>query len=375
MTAEIIDSDIKPKHLKESANTRYPVTVVVPAHNEGDQIALTLESLLDQGLGADDEIIVISDNSSDDTVKIAQTYPVTVMETIGNKAKKAGALNQVLVEILKSDRPDTDFLMVMDADTVLCDNFILLAMAYFRPEMGAVCGSYGARPTPGLLPLLQSMEYVAEKRRVMRRGGIVHVLSGTATLVPLGVLRQVQAVRGIAFPGRPGEVYSTLSITEDYELTLAIQILGYVPASSDHMFTVTDVMTTWHDLINQRVRWQRGTVETLMVYGLSKVTWKPWVRQVAIYALSLLPLFLVVLYGMSYDRYGVRGIFTVTPWLLFTPFVIVSQLVCGWKAGGKARLLTLCIIPNLIYETIRSVIYWYALFLVFRGGENEWIEN
>ena len=47
--------------------------IVIPAHNEGDILALTLDSLLNQHYPAY-QIIVVDDNSSDNTAEVLATY-------------------------------------------------------------------------------------------------------------------------------------------------------------------------------------------------------------------------------------------------------------------------------------------------------------
>lgn len=57
--------------------------VIIPAHNEGQRIARTLNSLREQTRQAD-AVIVAADNCTDDTVSIALAEGVTVMETTNN---------------------------------------------------------------------------------------------------------------------------------------------------------------------------------------------------------------------------------------------------------------------------------------------------
>ena len=47
--------------------------IVIPAHNEGDILALTLDSLLNQYYPAH-QIIVVDDNSSDNTAEVLAAY-------------------------------------------------------------------------------------------------------------------------------------------------------------------------------------------------------------------------------------------------------------------------------------------------------------
>jgi hypothetical protein len=69
------------------------IVVVVPAHNEEASIARTLQALLQQ-TRRPDRVIVVADNCSDKTVEVARRFGsrVTVIETVGNRDRKVGAL-------------------------------------------------------------------------------------------------------------------------------------------------------------------------------------------------------------------------------------------------------------------------------------------
>lgn len=56
-----------------------------------------------------DRIVVVADNCADDTAEIA-LGPAEVFVTVGNTAKKAGALNQALASVSPRDE---DVLLVM----------------------------------------------------------------------------------------------------------------------------------------------------------------------------------------------------------------------------------------------------------------------
>ena len=75
------------------------VLVLIPAHNEEATIGKTLHALLTQ-TRVPDRIVVIADNCTDETEKIARRYRgVTVMRTVGNTDRKVGALNQALAPL------------------------------------------------------------------------------------------------------------------------------------------------------------------------------------------------------------------------------------------------------------------------------------
>jgi glycosyltransferase involved in cell wall biosynthesis len=70
------------------------ITVMVAAHNEERDVEATLRSALDQTTRPD-RVLVAADNCTDSTVAVARSIPgVDVFETVANRHRKAGALNQ-----------------------------------------------------------------------------------------------------------------------------------------------------------------------------------------------------------------------------------------------------------------------------------------
>src|SRR3954466_10924758 len=171
------------------------ITVLVPAYNESDQILATLEGLRDQTLPPA-RTIVVADNCSDDTVTLALAAGAEVFETVGNGAKKAGALNQAWSyrfrrvtsgdrrgperrrelreaqalrrtgerRVAPSGRPDADdedLVLVQDADSKLDRGFLEGAARHVlsNDRMGAVGGTFRGDAGGGLVGHLQRNEY------------------------------------------------------------------------------------------------------------------------------------------------------------------------------------------------------------------------
>lgn len=113
---------------------RTTVTVIVPAFDEAEHIAATIESLLVQSLRPD-EIIVVDDCSNDETSDIASAYPVRLIRPSANTGSKAGAQQFAL------DFVDTDYVVAIDADTVLASDALekLIGTA-LEHDSAAACG-------------------------------------------------------------------------------------------------------------------------------------------------------------------------------------------------------------------------------------------
>jgi len=75
------------------------VIALVPAHNEADWIERVVANLLTQTCPPD-RVVVISDNSTDTTARLARQAGAEAWESEDNRNKKAGALNQALARLL-----------------------------------------------------------------------------------------------------------------------------------------------------------------------------------------------------------------------------------------------------------------------------------
>lgn len=356
-----------------------PVVVILPAHNEAVQLPSTIASLRMQ-TRIPEEIIVVSDNSTDDTVAVAHGLGVTVTTTVDNRARKAGAINQVLAGILADDGPDC-FVMVMDADTELSPRWIETAARELADDpLAAVGGTYlGSEARSGddlgmasrlyadLVRQFQINEFVRASRLQGRKGrASVWCLSGTGTMARASMLRAVASARGHDLPGRHGEVYDAGSSTEDFELTLASRTLGYrcvIPKGCDSR---TEVMPTMRAWFKQRLRWQFGTLESLLDYGFNRVTWgwKGWTRQ-ALFHVRFLGQFL--LWFVLAHALMTTGA-TFPPLILACLAVVYAErLISVWDAGWRGRLLAALLLPEFLYGVSEGAYLFAAIWKIGRG--------
>ena len=252
-------------HLPVGGNGHSRVVVLIPAHNEASTIDATVASLRRQ-TRPPERIIVIADNCADDTEDLGLLHGAAVMATVGNRARKAGALNQALRRVLPRLQP-WDYVLIMDADSQLNRDWIRRAVDALTRDrrLGGVCGTYTGEPGPGTLLQLQRNEFVRASRMIGRRSDL-WVLSGTGTMFRASVLRHIARERGRTLPGIPGEFYSSTSVTEDYEITLALKSLGLRCLCAPGCTASTELMPTWRHLFRQRLRWQSGTLTALRRY-------------------------------------------------------------------------------------------------------------
>ncbi|GAA3836630.1 glycosyltransferase family 2 protein [Nocardioides panacisoli] len=346
------------------------VTVVIPAHDEEGRLPATLSSLRAQTLPPD-RIIVVADNCSDDTVGVARAAGVEVFETVGNTRKKAGALNQALRDLLPG-QGENDLVMVMDADTVLGDDFLLAAVRRMTGDRAlmSVGGLFYGEEGGGVLGQFQRNEYTRYARDLRRRRGMVFVLTGTASVFRPRALRAVADERGRLLPGIHGDVYDTIALTEDNELTIALKSLGALVISPSECTVVTEIMTTTRSLWVQRLRWQRGALENLAEYGLHTQTWRYWVQQLGItygifalfaYLSMLLITFLALDSWVWFPFWlGIGGVFAV------------ERVFTVWRGGWAGRILAALVLPELGYAAFLGAVHLKGMFDITFGRKAEW---
>lgn len=356
---QAVETPLAPKIVMASTRGAYAgpvtITVLIPAHNEEGRIRATLAALFEQ-TRRPERVVVVADNCTDFTVNIARAWGVEVIKTVDNQLKKAGALNQALAQVLPG-LGDNDAVLVMDADTMLATDFIETAVRQMTDDRAlmAVGGQFYGEEGAGLIGVFQRNEYLRYARDIRRRRGRVFVLTGTASVFRPRGLRTVAAERGRLLPGRRGDVFDTVALTEDNELTLALKSLGALVTSPARCAVVTEVMPTWRALWAQRVRWQRGGLENLAAYGMRPQTFRYWAQQLGIsYSVLALGAYvaLMVLMAVSMDQW-IWFPFWLGMGVLFT----IERVVTVWRGGWHSRALAALVLPELLYAGFLSVVY------------------
>lgn len=344
------------------------IYVLIPAHNEAASIQDTLRSVAGQTQPSD-QVFVVADNCTDDTAMLAREAGAQVIETAGNTQKKAGALNQFLERWLPGTA-DEDMIVVQDADTQLSRRFIETAARELGNGAGACGGVFYGAPGSGVLGQLQRQEFTRYARQLGRNRGAARVLTGTGTAFRAGALKHlVRARRSGQLPGGTG-VYTTSSLTEDGEITLALKTLGYECVSPQECSVTTEIMPTIPDLWKQRARWQRGALEDLRTYGMTRVT-TPYIFRQCLMGLSVMAFLLwwVSAPGII-SEYGIHLSWL---WTGISVLFVTERVVTVRRSGWKAMLLALLMLPELIYDLFQHAVWTTSVAgMVVRAKTTEW---
>jgi poly-beta-1,6-N-acetyl-D-glucosamine synthase len=342
------------------ATMRTPkIILLVPAHDEKVGIVATMESVEAQTMSPDRRI-VICDNCTDATPALARSRPGwDVWQTVGNTGKKGGALNQAW-DRLRDHLSDDDYVVTMDADTLLDSRFVENAYAKYQQtrrkgqQLGGVCANFHGLKLDSALGLLQMMEYARAEKINRSRRGIVPFLAGAATMFSVRALREVYDSRG--------RLYEPV-LTEDYELSLALRVHGYETMAPRSCLAHTELMPTARMLWAQRLRWYRGAFESLREYGFRKhirsdIGWLAF----SLWAAASRWLFLVALTALLFTP----GQMTFSPLLLpLFAFASVIRMVQVKELGWQYVLLAGVMVEELYNAFFLETVLWRSAYLAF----------
>ncbi|MGW5409004.1 glycosyltransferase family 2 protein [Streptomyces spiralis] len=347
------------------------VIALIPARNEADRIAAAIHGLQAQ-TRVPDEIIAVTNNCTDEhaTAIAARDAGAAVLNLQGVEGKKAGALNMALDQVLP-ELDDQDLILIQDADTVLTPGFVEAAAGAMRRKVGAVGGVFYGEPGGGLLGQLQRMEFQRYAWEIHRSGDRAVVLTGTATLFRVRVLREIKAARVAGRLPGGSSYYTIASLTEDDEITKAVKTLGYRTMSPAGCAVTTEVMTSLPKLWNQRLRWQRGALENLRTYGLTRVTAPYYGKQIMMGAGALAFALYLAFVALQLAYLGHLG---VSPfWTAIGGIFVLEKVISVWAMGWKARLLATVLIVELAYDLFQHAVYFRALTDLVLRREEQWV--
>jgi peptidoglycan-N-acetylglucosamine deacetylase len=230
-------------------NIQPAVSIIVPAYNEQVTIIKTIENLLQQQY-PNFNIIFIDDGSKDDTYKmVKEKFSSNSKVEIHTKENggKATALN-FGINLSKND-----FVVCIDADTVLLTNAIQEMMRFFvTDKVGAVAGNVKVGNQKNLLTKWQAIEYITAQNIDRRAFDYVNAIA----IVPgaIGAFRKEAILKAGSF--------TTDTLAEDCDITMRINKSGYTIRNCNTAIAMTEAPETIKPLLKQRIRWSYGVMQS-----------------------------------------------------------------------------------------------------------------
>ncbi|MBW2964611.1 glycosyltransferase [Candidatus Woesearchaeota archaeon] len=228
------------------------VTIMVPACNEEKTLTKTVRSLLRLKYPKDKlQIIIIDDGSVDKTLQVARGFEKDgVLVLTKPNGGKGTALNMGL------EHATGEFVGCLDADSIVEPAALLKIVGYFRKKsVMAVTPSLKCTKPKTVWQKIQVIEFLlgVYLRKVFAYLGSIHVTPGPFTIF-----------RKELFDKHGG--YDCTTCTEDIEISLRIQSLGYEIENAVDANVYAVPMPTFTTTKRQRVRWYKGFMENTQKY-------------------------------------------------------------------------------------------------------------
>lgn len=224
------------------------ISIIIPAHNEEENIATTLKSVLEAEYPNEKEIIVVDDGSKDRTPEIVKEFKKRnkIIKLIRSKHQgKAKAINLAL------RKSKFGVIVVLDADTKIEKDALKKIVQPLKDrKVGAVASVLRVQRSRSFLSWLQSFDYaiVSGWKKVCEKANGLCILPGFCAF-------RKEAINRIG--GFKGD-----TPVEDFDISFYLRKAGFEIKMADAI-GYTKVPQTLRGFIRQRVRWIRGTLQVI----------------------------------------------------------------------------------------------------------------
>lgn len=240
-----------------------PVSILIPCHNEGDNVQETIAAAMAQRY-PDFEVIAINDGSRDDTAEklnvLAQQYERLRVIHLDRNLGKANAMRMGALAAR------SEYLVCIDGDALL-DEYATHWMVWHLSSgqrVGAVTGNPRIRNRSTLLGRLQVGEFssiIGMIKRAQRVYGRLFTVSGVICAFRRTALHRIG-------------YWADNMVTEDIDISWRLQMdhwdIRYEPNALCFILMPETLKGLWR----QRLRWAQGGVEVLLRHSRDLLLWR-----------------------------------------------------------------------------------------------------
>ena len=288
------------------------VSILIPCHNEGEQVDETIEAALAQRY-PNFEVIAINDGSRDHTAErlnaLAATHERLRVIHLDRNLGKANAMRMGALAA------HGEYLVCIDGDALL-DQYAthwMLSHLLSGARVGAVTGNPRIRNRSTLLGKLQVGEFssiIGMIKRAQRVYGRIFTVSGVICAFRRSALHRIG-------------YWADDMVTEDIDISWRLQMDHWDIRYEPNAMCLILMPETLKGLWNQRLRWACGGMEVMLRHASALLSWRRrrmWLVLVE-YLLSVFwayaMLFIIVLWAI--------GLFIALP-----PQLYVKSIFPGW---------------------------------------------
>ena len=316
-------------------NERWRLAVVIPAHNESAGILSTINNIKRQLKGRD-RLVVVADNCTDHTARIASAAGAEVIERHEREKVGKGYALDFAIKHLASDPPDV--VIFIDADCSLSDDAIdTLARASRATHRPVQALDLMTAPTDSSVNY-RVAEFAWRVKNHVRPMGLNALklpcqLMGTGMAFPWNVIRPAALASG--------------ALAEDLHLGLELAQAGYPPLFCPLARVTSRFPSSTEGARSQRKRWEEGHIRLIIATAPRFIAKSIMTGNLALFSLSLdsivPPLSLLAM--LTVAMFFITGLATLLG-ASATAFIITAScflaLACSvflsWRSYGRDLL-------------------------------------
>lgn len=346
--------------------SRPTLAVLVPAHNEQAGIAATIDAILPQ-LEADDRLIVIADNCSDQTASVALDLGATVLERFDDQRRGKGYAIRFALDHLAATPPEV--VVSIDADCLplpgCIERIARAAYATGKPIQAAYLMLPPENASAGTLISAFAVlikNYV--RPRGLQRFKLPCLITGSGVAYPWQVLAQVP--------------HPESHIVEDMHYSVDLALAGVAPQPCMEAFVESKLPGVQHAARTQRTRWEHGHLSVMLSQGPRLLAGAIEQRSPRLFAMWLelmvpplsLLLFVLAIVGGVTLVFGLLTAGWPAFWLLSASgFVCFAGLTAVWWRFGQRTLP-----PQMLIKVPQYILSKLSIYTKFLSSpEQSWV--
>jgi 1,2-diacylglycerol 3-beta-glucosyltransferase len=348
--------------------------VLIPAHNEEFTIAPTIKSLLELEYPPQDfDVVVVADNCTDRTADVARESGIIVYERTSAELRGKGHALRWCFDRLLSQSHEYDAFVVVDADSIVSANFLVVMNHYLDRGHKVIQSSDLVKPQPDAWS--SEMTRLGFTLYNYARPLGRHVIGCSTGLRGNGMCFAADVLRS-----HPWEAYTR---TEDLEFGLSLLLAGIPVAFAPQAFVLATMPQNPQLAESQRARWEHGRFPVIKRYGplLLRNTLRHCSFQFLDSFIDLITPPLINLMGMvlaillltlALFFLGVASMLTFA--YIWTLVLLLGflHMIIGLYASRADRFLYNALFHLPRYIAWKAMLY---LKLVRQGETNEWIRT
>ena len=336
------------------------VTIMIPAHNEEDVIANTVENILQIDY-PNYEVIVIDDRSDDNTANVINELAdkhEKVIAFIRDKDAFPGK-SAVLNDAFKIAKGEA--ILVFDADATVEPDFLNKLIPHLEPsDVGAVQARKIIRNKDyNFLTRCQNNEYSMDTHLQAGRDAV----KGAVELRGNGELIKREALEDIGG-------WNNYTITDDLDMSTRLHIKGWDVRFCSDACVYEEGIIYLFPLFRQRRRWLEGTIRRYLEYSGEAITSKKMSLRAQLDMTIYITQFIMPLWFMMEVAFRIIKLCTdkVDPYslhnVLWSSLIISAAVGLGFFSLIRYSLRRYDNLPRLraLFEAFMTTIYFFTLW-------------